>query len=593
MVYNENRNERGENMKKQNKLMIAVILIAILLMGIGYASLSNSILLINGKAFATANQENFKVYFTGEVPKEHTSESYITVQAEAVAKSQEATVNILGLNKKGDYGYAILEIENGSQDIDSEITVTADIGESEMFNINVIMCDQEGTANQNYFVASGQKTYVKIMAELLKTPTSNEKATITAKVTAVPTEAEDQPDIPPQGEVISDSIIIPDKYNTGAKGALETIPEEDWKVDEEGSMVILSRSTTHDINIKATKKEEIVVENKNFNKSLRFLNDDGLTVNRKIIFRNCKFKSVSSGRIGYDKLELIFENCSFTHYFGSNASFDHCYFGGSVADGINPFQNITVKNCFFSDLAIPSTEPVENKLHSDGTQMYGYSGTYKNEEITLDVQNILFYNCRMEVPPIRYTNSAGYVNAALMIQPEYADLHDVKFEKCIINGGGFSIYISAKNNCIVRDLTLQDIKVGCSALYGELYKGSVAVPESLFEERNIIYNTSKTDKLYVGSVWKEEDGVHISVSNDTSTERTLTVELGNGTRKEFTIKACYPGTTWWNSQDKFIEESVDKYNYEDFPFDIELVVEDTTSIRCYDGETLIRSQKLS
>lgn len=168
-------------------------------MGIGYASLFNNILSIEGQATTIAKQENFKVYYTGEVPKNYASESYITVQAAPVPQSQETTVNILGLNKKGDSGYAILEIENASNDIDADITVTTDIVQTDMFDIDIIMCDINGTAINDFFVESGQKTYVKIFAELLKTPTSVEKASISARVTAVPRDNEDEvlPDNPP------------------------------------------------------------------------------------------------------------------------------------------------------------------------------------------------------------------------------------------------------------------------------------------------------------------------------------------------------------------------------------------------------------
>lgn len=390
-------------------------------------------------------------------------------------------------------------------------------------------------------------------------------------------------------EIISDSVVIPDKFNTGPKGILEVMPEETVKGNDEGTITFTWRGSYYSVNIAAIKSEVVVIENKEFTHRISFINEGG--INKKIIFRNCKFKSVAVGRVGFEDWEVVFENCSFEHAFGSNLTFHNCYFGGSVSDGLNPFQNVKVYDSFFSNLAHPSDEPVENKTHSDATQMYGYTGNYKGEEIVLDVENIYFYNCRMEVPNIPFTNSAGYVNAALMIQPEYADLHDVKFEKCIINGGGYSIYISAKNGRIVRDLTLEDVKVGASAWYGELYKGGVAVPTSLFPERNIIYNTSKTDKLYVGSVWKEADGVHISVTNDSAKDRILTVELANGTKKEFPIRATYPGTTWW--QGKFVTESRDKYTYEDFPIDVEIVVESTSYIRCYDDGTLIRTQTFS
>ncbi len=198
------------------------MLIAILLMGIGYASLANNILSINGQVLATAEQDNFKVYFTGEVPKTYVSGEYITIEAEPVAQSQNATVNILGLNKKGDSGYAILEIENGSNDIDADITVTADIAESDMFDIDIIMCDQEGTAINDFLVASSQKTYVKIFAELLKTPTSTAKATIAAKVTAVPkdTVEETPPDIPPDIPIETD---IFSSHYAKAEEKLETL----------------------------------------------------------------------------------------------------------------------------------------------------------------------------------------------------------------------------------------------------------------------------------------------------------------------------------------------------------------------------------
>lgn len=69
-----------------------------------------------------------------------------------------------------------------------------------MFDIDIIMCDINGTKINDFLVESGQKTYVKIFAELLKTPTSMEKAAISAKITAVPRDngVEVPPDIPPE-----------------------------------------------------------------------------------------------------------------------------------------------------------------------------------------------------------------------------------------------------------------------------------------------------------------------------------------------------------------------------------------------------------
>lgn len=209
-------------MKRQNKIIIAIIFIVILLIGIGYASLANNILSINGKVTVEAEQDNFKVYYTGEVTKSYSSENYITVEAKPIAQAQNATVNILGLSKKGDAGYTILEIENGSSGIDAEITVKPEIEESDMFNVEIIMCDQEGTEINNFFVASEEKTYVKVFVELLKTPTSVTQTTITAKITAVPkdTQGENSPDIPVLPPVKTDVFS---EYYTQAEEKMQTM----------------------------------------------------------------------------------------------------------------------------------------------------------------------------------------------------------------------------------------------------------------------------------------------------------------------------------------------------------------------------------
>lgn len=185
----------GSTITKQNKIIVAVVLIAILLCGVVYAKLSNTALKITGIAKAEVVQD-FKVYYTGNVIKEEASESYIKVEASPIAKTKSATVNILGLAKKDDYGYAILEIENGSKNIDAlsvEIdtnTPTFD-GDSNLFDVDVMMCDVNGVQISNYALKSGEKTYVKIFAKLLQTPIDYQEATITAKIIATREEVEE------------------------------------------------------------------------------------------------------------------------------------------------------------------------------------------------------------------------------------------------------------------------------------------------------------------------------------------------------------------------------------------------------------------
>lgn len=173
-------------MNKQKKITLGVIILAVLLMGVGYAAITNVTLTINGKATATASQENFKVYYTAE-------NSTVTNEAEGVevsvtAKAQNATVNFSGMTTKGDSKQAILEIENGSNDVDaSSVNVKAEATgtSTEIIKVSSEMCDKDGNAIADYAVASGEKTYVKVTAELLQTPTEDVETTITATIEAV------------------------------------------------------------------------------------------------------------------------------------------------------------------------------------------------------------------------------------------------------------------------------------------------------------------------------------------------------------------------------------------------------------------------
>lgn len=175
-------------MRKQKKLIFIILLLTvILLMGIGYAALSNVTLTINGTASATPNDENFKVHFTGKNTKKSCEDTSSNVEVTVAEQSTTATVNFSGLTKKGDTEYAILEIENASNDVDaSSITVAVEsTGSTTIIDANAIMCSADGTAITNYAVASGSKTYVKVSATLLQTPTEDAEIAITATITAV------------------------------------------------------------------------------------------------------------------------------------------------------------------------------------------------------------------------------------------------------------------------------------------------------------------------------------------------------------------------------------------------------------------------
>lgn len=228
-------------MNTQKKILLAIILLIVLLIGIGYASLTNNVLTVSGEATAIADSANFKVYFTGEVPKTYSSESYIQIDAKPYVQSQNAKVDIYGLSKKNDSAYAILEIENASTDIDAEsITVTTNATSNELFDIDVIMCDVEGNEITDYSVPAGGKTYAKIFVELLQTVTDDKTETISAQITAVPKEVieEPVPDIP-------EEPVSTDLFGTYYKKADEVL--QTMSLDEKiAQMYVIGTSSKTD-----------------------------------------------------------------------------------------------------------------------------------------------------------------------------------------------------------------------------------------------------------------------------------------------------------------------------------------------------------
>ena len=152
-------------MNKRKGILIAVILVAVVLMAVGYATLGDTPLNIGTTAQASANTDNFKVYFTGDATvKSNTEDGKIDVAVTGGATSATVTFNTaLGLDTQGESAYVILEIENGSEGIDAEsVNVTTDGADSDIFEFTSVMCQADGSPISNYEVAFGKKTYVKV-----------------------------------------------------------------------------------------------------------------------------------------------------------------------------------------------------------------------------------------------------------------------------------------------------------------------------------------------------------------------------------------------------------------------------------------------
>ena len=379
---------------------------------------------------------------------------------------------------------------------------------------------------------------------------------------------------------------IPDRFNTGPKGKLDyftpvldtktnyyTVTAKNSKNEDVKLYLKLSGDeVTYYIDFSNAENKklsgEIVLSNINFyNTNIRTKEEDKLVNNITLVFKNCRFEYV---RTLYpdSKFKAKFYNCSFYNFNGSNSYFERCAFGGKPNDALNPFRNVEVKSCYFSDM----NYYLGKETHIDGTQIYAYAEVIRDAEgepildadgkrqykNPLDATNINFDNCRYEIPNIVFQPreeevveetyedelseessekkedekpKVATINACLMVQLEYARGYDIHFKNCILNGGGYSIYSHAVKNGSLDNVSFENIKVGRGRSFGVIY------PD--IDPDTKIKNLNATDSLYVGSVFKDGDILKLSVTNDTGVERIIKIV----TDKSVTVSSIKAGPT--------------------------------------------------
>ena len=346
---------------------------------------------------------------------------------------------------------------------------------------------------------------------------------------------------------------IPDRFNTGVDADMELteITGEgiyggiQYKIGAGGQLALDLVYSNRQAG------REIQIRDMDFSGySLLMVNENKIGEETVVTFSNCKLDAVVTGREDA-QIRYVFEDCTLRSFQGSNATFTRCRLGGSSGDAVNPYRNVTLRDCYIADLAHPGSE---EKVHSDGVQIFGYP--------SLPAENISFDNCRFEIPAI--PGGSSYVNACLMIAPEKSGARGIYFTNCILNGGGYAIYTLVKDGFALEDVTLCNISVGEGARYGTFYHRNVT-------DGVIMENIHGTETLYVGSTFLDDRGqIHFSVTNDTAVERKLLIVTPKQTLL-LPVKAC-----------PAYEERTEDMTFEDFPFDIDVTVPGAQWAVCYD-----------
>ena len=97
--------------RKKQMNMIIFVLIAIIVLGIGYASINNINLIINGTGSVTATQSNFDVRFL-DIDGHRPTINPGSPNTVSVIDNTTATFDVSTLSKKGDTAVASIDVKN-------------------------------------------------------------------------------------------------------------------------------------------------------------------------------------------------------------------------------------------------------------------------------------------------------------------------------------------------------------------------------------------------------------------------------------------------------------------------------------------------
>lgn len=389
-------------------------------------------------------------------------------------------------------------------------------------------------------------------------------------------------------KLLRDSIVIPDKYNTGCHGQLTKFDKT-----QDTSGLVWRDSLTLDFNNSATFQnlvddQVIVFENYDFTGlgEFYFLNVQSYTTdkayykdNLKFVFKNCLFEWVRQD-YGFDSnvdISIEFYDCSFNRIKVGNAIIDRClvgnvtYYQSSLTsftpsgDTINPVGPMSVKNTYIMDVEA-STE-TSGEAHIDGFQTIVENG-----------HDMHLYNCRFECFDMPYEHSQGNWSYDVFWQTTPTNS---SMEYCVIHGGGYyGLSMGKGTNQTVQNNLLSG-EYHCAEGAPETDWVRVCYPsETCYQVSDGIGDYIRT--LLVSSVWVENGKIKICYSNDMHSTRTMRIVTDGGVTTTVTVPAC-------PIRDTAATEGVTQWS--DLPFDLVAQIDaaGVHSVNIYDGNALVRT----
>lgn len=184
-------------MRNKKTFMVIGLIVAVLVMGIAYAGISNVTLKINGTADVAVDAGNFNVAFSTTEGDTTTTKSVDSASVVAnVTADDKATLSISGLTTIGQYVTATYTIKNNSDVLNANLTATTQYfsndGTQDWFDVQYQFADTT--------IEAGESTTVTVRVELIKTPITEQDINDASSVIEVTVTAE--PDQPTSSETV-------------------------------------------------------------------------------------------------------------------------------------------------------------------------------------------------------------------------------------------------------------------------------------------------------------------------------------------------------------------------------------------------------
>ena len=157
--------------RTNSKIIGGILLVTILLVAVGYAAITKVGLNIDGTAKSEGNPDNFKVELIGEP---QTSGDGTTTATINTADKTQGTMNVSGLNAKGQTAIATYTVKNQSADLSADLTAKATSTNDEYFEVQ---CSLEKTT-----LKAGEETTMTVKVKLLKTPIDETKENLSTEI---------------------------------------------------------------------------------------------------------------------------------------------------------------------------------------------------------------------------------------------------------------------------------------------------------------------------------------------------------------------------------------------------------------------------